>query len=78
MTVYWATGGYLLAWFTPYALQSILISIILGLVLLAWFGILEDRGIKTPLLLGCALWSPPMTMALIGATWLFLQLLGLV
>ncbi len=74
---YWFSGGYLATWFTPYALECGLGSIAIGLALLRVTRLYEDRGAKTPFLLGCALFAPPLTMALVGGAWLMLSLLGL-
>ncbi|NIU60215.1 MAG: hypothetical protein GWN67_28845 [Phycisphaerae bacterium] len=63
---YWFSGGYIFAWWTPYATEAGLIGAIMGLVLLAWTHFIEDRGGNVPPLLGCALFAPPLTLMLIG------------
>ena len=65
--LYWLAGGYLLAWFTPWASQVARICAAIGLVLYLVSAIYEETGRRTPFFVGCLLFAPPMTFVTISA-----------
>jgi hypothetical protein len=67
VAAYWFAGGYVFAWWTPYALEAGLLCALTGLVLFAWVRLIEDQGGHVPPLLGLLLLAPPLSLLLAGA-----------
>lgn len=70
---YWFSGGYIFAWWTPYALQAGWLCVTVGLVLFAWAHAILDRGGYLPVPLGCALFAPPLSLMLMGIIFWLLE-----